>query len=75
MVIELDVTEKIRNCPYCGSKPQRLYGVENGRYWIWCNNSECDVQPATSLYKNEGADIKYWNRLAKLAGQILHNGQ
>ena len=62
MVIELDVTNNIDDCPFCGGRPQRLYGVENDKYWIWCNNSKCLIQPTTPMYKNKGSDIKAWNK-------------
>lgn len=62
MVIVLEATENIDDCPFCGKRPQRLYGIENDKYWIWCNNDECLIQPATPMYKNKGSDIKAWNK-------------
>ena len=64
MVIELEVTDNILACPFCGEKPKRLYGVENDKYWIWCDNDKCLIQPTTPMYKNKGSDIKAWNKRA-----------
>jgi len=62
MVVELEVEDDILPCPFCGKKPQRLHGIENDKYWIWCNNGDCLIQPSSPLYRNEGSDIEAWNK-------------
>ena len=62
MVIELEVKDNILNCPCCNSRPKRFKGMENNKYWIECNNSNCSVQPETRMYKIKGLDIIAWNK-------------
>ena len=68
MVIELNVKDNISNCPYCNSRPKRLKGVENGKYWIYCDNNSCPIQPRTRLHSIRGLDIRAWNKRKVLSG-------
>lgn len=62
MVITLDITDKISVCPFCGCNPLRFRGVENNKYWIFCNNNDCEIQPETSMYRIKGNEIRAWNK-------------
>lgn len=61
MVKTLRITNDILKCPCCGKNPLRLYGVENHKYWIECNNFDCPVNPSTRMHRIRGLDVRDWN--------------
>ncbi|MFP3041865.1 Lar family restriction alleviation protein [Treponema primitia] len=58
------MAEKLKPCPFCGNKPE--WGSErtslNTYWWLFCNKTECLIQPATQSYGARETAIEAWNR-------------
>lgn len=54
--------EELKNCPFCGKKPQRGYYEPidgHGLYSIECG--WCEIAPSTPDYNTKAKAIKAWN--------------
>lgn len=57
-----DKNEKIKPCPFCGSKAEIIsFNYEYGTVTIGCTNEDCDITMGKGFFTDEEA-IEHWNR-------------
>ncbi len=50
----------LKPCPWCGEIP--AISPFPGRYWVECQNHDCDVLTATKEFNRINSAIDAWNR-------------
>ena len=56
-------TDELKPCPFCGGDAE-IYDFKDGRYFVGCSNTNCDVYPYTSIHYDKEDAIAAWNRRA-----------
>jgi hypothetical protein len=66
------MSEELKPCPFCGSKAFVKY--EEGSallVGIYCENTNCGIQPFTSLFDDLDETIKAWNTRQQVSEEKL----
>ena len=60
--IKILTNDKIKPCPFCGSKAEIIsFNYEYGTVTIGCTNEDCDITMGKGFFTDEEA-IEHWNR-------------
>lgn len=58
-------TEKIKSCPFCGSKKLEVARTNPNACWITCANDNCGAE--SKSHPTRAGAIRKWNRRYKAA--------
>ena len=53
---------KLKNCPFCGSKPALPTWISKKYHFVICCDEKCKINPETNWYSSRARAIMWWNR-------------